>query len=249
MSTYTVNTIPELTVTTPTEGASYVPEADDAIREIKRALKYQFTPVSVTSTTYTALTTSSILLVDADTAGGNVTVTLPTAASLSGRLYVIKKIDSSSYTVTVDGDGSETIDGATTKTIYGENDRLILISDGTNWVVLGGNETSITTNKTGNYTVTAAECCGRTTFSNDGASAEITFTLPTAVAGYRVAFIVTDAQSIRVAPGASDTIQIGGSTASTDIYSSTQGDSVELVAINATEWIALNPGSTTFTVN
>lgn len=45
--------------------------------------------------------------------GGNMTVNLPAAIG-NGRLVTIKKIDSSTNTVTIDGSGTETIDGATT---------------------------------------------------------------------------------------------------------------------------------------
>ncbi len=48
--------------------------------------------------------------------GGAMIVTLP-AATGSGRILNIKKIDASAYAVTVDGDGAETIDGAATYVI------------------------------------------------------------------------------------------------------------------------------------
>ena len=44
----------------------------------------------------------------------DITVTLPAASGIAGRTYYIKKINSSTNTVTIDGNGSETIDGATT---------------------------------------------------------------------------------------------------------------------------------------
>lgn len=52
------------------------------------------------------------ILVDAS--GGPVTVTLPAKANLIGHVLNIKKIDSSANAVTIDGNSSETIDGATT---------------------------------------------------------------------------------------------------------------------------------------
>lgn len=244
---YLANTISELTITTPTEGTCYPPEVDDAIRELKRALKYQFTPVEITSAAYTALTTSSTILADATS--NNITITLPTAVGIEGRIYVIKKIDTTAYTVTIDGDGSETIDGVTTYTIYHSGAMIILQSDGANWQIIFKSSFNSSTVKTADYTVTSGECRGRTTFTNEGASEAITFTLPTAAAGYRVSFIVLEAYNLIIAPGASDTITIGASEATTDIRSDTVGDSIELVAVNATQWIALNPGSTTFTVN
>ncbi|OQW48868.1 MAG: hypothetical protein A4C66_05940 [Nitrospira sp. HN-bin3] len=51
--------------------------------------------------------------VDVDTTSGNITVTLPPAASVPGKQYHIKK-SVAANTLTVDGNGSETIDGAAT---------------------------------------------------------------------------------------------------------------------------------------
>ncbi len=48
--------------------------------------------------------------------GGAMIVTLP-AATGSGRILNIKKIDASAYPVTIDGNGAETIDGAATYVI------------------------------------------------------------------------------------------------------------------------------------
>jgi hypothetical protein len=39
-------------------------------------------------------------------------MTLPTAASSTGKVFYIKKIDSSANSVIIDGAGAETIDGA-----------------------------------------------------------------------------------------------------------------------------------------
>lgn len=60
---------------------------------------------------YTLLSEVGYLRCDATS--GNITVNLP-AATGKGRLVTIKKIDSSTNTVTIDGSGTETIDGATT---------------------------------------------------------------------------------------------------------------------------------------
>lgn len=66
---------------------------------------------AVADSPYTLLSEDGYLRCNA--VGGNMTVNLPTAYG-NGRLVSIKKIDSSANTVTIDGSGSETIDGATT---------------------------------------------------------------------------------------------------------------------------------------
>jgi hypothetical protein len=88
--------------------------------------------VSKTSA-YTAAS-ETVILVDAS--GGAVTITLPPAASSSGRRYVVKKIDSSANAVTLDGNGSETIDGATTLPLYCQYDFVGVVCDGSNWLVI-----------------------------------------------------------------------------------------------------------------
>jgi len=61
---------------------------------------------------YTATAADYTILVDAT--AGPVTITLPAASSSTGLIFYIKLIDSSGNGVTVDGNGSETIDGAAT---------------------------------------------------------------------------------------------------------------------------------------
>lgn len=68
------------------------------------------------------------------TAGAtNRTATLPLAASCKGERVYIEKVDSGAGTVTVDGNGAETIAGAATKTLGAQFSAITIISDGTNW--------------------------------------------------------------------------------------------------------------------
>ena len=62
---------------------------------------------------------------------GTYTVSLYTAAGNAGRTVTVKNIGSGA--VTVDGAGSETLDGATTVVIGAKYQSLTAISDGTNW--------------------------------------------------------------------------------------------------------------------
>lgn len=57
-----------------------------------------------------------VLYVDASAAG--VTVTLPPAAGHGRRVLIVMKVDASANTVTVDGNGAETINGAATVTVF-----------------------------------------------------------------------------------------------------------------------------------
>jgi len=90
--------------------------------------------ITVILTTHTAASEDAIL-VDDDTAGGAVTVTLPLAADSGGKLYYIKKLGTTG-SVTIDGNGSETIDGVTTNVLASQYDRLTILCDGTSWNIL-----------------------------------------------------------------------------------------------------------------
>ncbi len=60
-------------------------------------------------------------------------VVLPTAASLTGQQYKIKKIDSSANAVTVSTTSSQTIDNALTYPLSSQYQSVTLQSDGSNW--------------------------------------------------------------------------------------------------------------------
>jgi hypothetical protein len=66
-----------------------------------------------------------------DCTSGTFTVTLPTSSSQAGRILIIK--NSGAGTITVDGNASETIDGATTVTMAVQYGTIQIMSDGTNW--------------------------------------------------------------------------------------------------------------------
>jgi hypothetical protein len=75
-------------------------------------------------------------LVKVDATSGNITITLPQASTVPGRIYRIKKMDSSANTVLIDGDGSELIDGVADFTIYDQYYCLSVVSDGTGWNII-----------------------------------------------------------------------------------------------------------------
>ena len=101
--------------------------------------------------------------------------------------------------------------------------------------------------KTTAYGVVTADA-GKT-FTNEGASAEVDFTLPTAAQSEGpFTFINQDADGLRVIAAAGDTIRIGvGAGAVTATAGNIKpenptdiGAMVTLVAINATEWMAVS---------
>ena len=68
------------------------------------------------------------------------TVSLPTAVGINGRIYIVKKISATGggRQVTVDGNGTETIDGALTVMLNTANEFVTVQSDGSNWQIIGG---------------------------------------------------------------------------------------------------------------
>jgi hypothetical protein len=77
-------------------------------------------------------------------------------------------------------------------------------------------------------------------FTNEGVTAMNHHTLPAAAAGLEFMFYVQDADGITITAGAADTIRVAGSVSSAagTAANSTIGGFIQLIAINATEWVA-----------
>jgi hypothetical protein len=89
-------------------------------------------PVILSKTTaYTAAIGDDIVLCDAT--GAAFTVTLPAAATSSGMVVAVKKIDASANAITIDANASETIDGVTTKQLVSQWQSLTIACDGSAW--------------------------------------------------------------------------------------------------------------------
>jgi hypothetical protein len=75
----------------------------------------------------------------------NRTANLPDATTCAGRIYVIYQynVNSGMRSVTLDGHGSQTINGLTTYSLYPfcENTTITIQSDGANWIIIGSNFT------------------------------------------------------------------------------------------------------------
>jgi hypothetical protein len=97
----------------------------------------QSVPAGIVSKGADYTLTASDRTVVVDASGAARTMTLPAAASHAGRIYTIKKTDSSANTVTIDGNASETIDGATTKVLTAQFEVVTIQCDGANWHIIG----------------------------------------------------------------------------------------------------------------
>jgi hypothetical protein len=79
---------------------------------------------------YTATTTDYLIVADATTAG--FTVTLPSASSVTGQQFIVKKKDSTTNVVTI-ATAAGSIDNAVSPTITTQNTSVTLQSDGTQY--------------------------------------------------------------------------------------------------------------------
>lgn len=71
--------------------------------------------------------------VNVSASGGAVTVTFYAASGNGGKVITVKKTDSSANAVTLDGNASETLDGALTISLANQYDSATYVCDGTNW--------------------------------------------------------------------------------------------------------------------
>jgi hypothetical protein len=81
------------------------------------------------NSTYSASVNDRVLLCN-----GTFTINLPSVSSANGITYVIKNIGTG--TITIDGNASETIDGATTKTISSQYNSVRIVCNGSAWFII-----------------------------------------------------------------------------------------------------------------
>lgn len=91
---------------------------------------------AVTSKTanYTATTNDDLIV--CDTSSGGFTITLPAVSGIDGKLLQIKKTTSDFNVVTIDGNSSETIDGATTIGLITQYESVTLVAGASEWHVV-----------------------------------------------------------------------------------------------------------------
>ena len=89
---------------------------------------------NISANTTAAISDRTILV---DASGGNRVVTLQPAAKFTSRQLTVKKIDNSGNSVTIDGDGAETIDNATTVAVSTQYHSRTITSNGTSYHIIG----------------------------------------------------------------------------------------------------------------
>lgn len=103
-------------------------------------------PTVITKTTnYTVGTPDRAAFIKADATSGALSIFLPSAVTVGNGFSVsVKKVDASANIVTVQANGSQTIDGLNTKQLVLTNDEITIISDSSNWWVVNSiSQTSV----------------------------------------------------------------------------------------------------------
>lgn len=120
---------------------------------------------------------TSDAFVKGDASSAAFTITLPAAATVPGKEFIIKKADPTVNLVTIDANGSETIDGATTKKLATQNESIKIVSNGTSWDILERRIPSEITTYTPTYNGTLGTSVIYGTWKRVGDSMEVTITI------------------------------------------------------------------------
>jgi hypothetical protein len=85
---------------------------------------------------YTVTDTDKATVIGVETGGTNRTITLPTASANTDRFITIKKIDTGTGLVTIDGESTELIDSAETYILRRQFDAITLHCNGSLWLIV-----------------------------------------------------------------------------------------------------------------
>ena len=141
------------------------------------------------STDYTILDSDGYTTIFVSTGASDRTMTLPTLADNQNRRIRFKKTDSGAGKVIIDGEGSETIEGATTYTLNEQYNEVVIQAYSTEWAILnkymqpasmvrlsGGNGHGSTNTKIRRFTTTVQNVGSDITYA-DSATLGATFTI------------------------------------------------------------------------
>lgn len=218
----------------------------NSLTDTTTGIAYRAKTREVTASTLLTSTDHTIL---ANATSGAITLSLPAAGTNTAtRIYVIQKNDSSANAVTIDGSGSETIDGTTTIQLTQPNQSVVIQAGFSSWHVLGQRPANSYT-QASTATLTADQLYN-STIVNTGASGAAVYTLPAPQLGMRFRVYLTAAQDVDINP-ANGTQILVLTNATGDAISSaaTIGNAIELVALSSTTWGAFAVSGTWTDVN
>jgi hypothetical protein len=171
---------------------------------------------STTTVTTTVSSVTTIALADrgktilANAASAGFAINLPSSVSVGNKFVItIKKIDSSTNTVTITPNGAETIDGYTDHVLYDYNDFVSLHCDGSNWKVVAAESRGTIVTQTTSKTVNLGD--EGKMFNCNSSSGAIIMSLPSSASvgrGFTLSFkkIDTGANTVTITPSGTETI-------------------------------------------
>lgn len=112
-----------------------------------------FVDVDAKTTNYTVLNDDHTLVF---TLAGDVTATLPVAASSENQIVVIKLLSAGAFVLTIDANLAETIDGDASIYLTNKYESVTLHCDGSNWHVLDHTVPILSTTKSAAFAVDGA---------------------------------------------------------------------------------------------
>lgn len=216
--------------------ASHYPAFGQQVRETNNGGVSLRAAVIIKTAAYTARETDHTILVDASSAA--VTIRLP--RTQKGRVYAIKKTDSTANTVTIDPEGSQTIDGATSLVLSTQYDVAVLHADDDTstgrWFNLERRQNIVearTATATGATTGTISPATTHVTVTSDDANKIII--LPAPVVGKKLT-IHAGATGFELRSSSPTTIAINGGTGSAAESAIAAASTCYLECVTATAW-------------
>lgn len=98
----------------------------------KMVTDLEFLPLVSKSANYSVLATDCVIL-----ASNGCTLTMPNATTVgAGKVFYVKKVDTSTAVITIATSAAQTIDGESYTALNDPQEGLMLVSDGSNWQVL-----------------------------------------------------------------------------------------------------------------
>lgn len=190
--------------------------------------------VTSVSTTYQMLVSDGLILAGTT---GSYTVTLPAIANVPKGTVVYVKKTGASGTLTVDGSGAETIDGAATVTTSTQNDLVALVMNGSEWSRINLAGTAGVSKLTVTTQTTTASVASTDDLTVDTGTADHTLTLPavSGLTGIVLRFKKTGVSGVVTVDGSGSETIDGVLT-----FSLTRQYETATIACNGTTWFRLD---------
>lgn len=113
--------------------------SDNSFNLFSGALPGNYWPIVVTVAATGAMPNNGLNTVEiirANATGGSITLTLPAASGVSGKIYLVARISTGLNTVTINGTGGDLLSGAASVLLGAVFGKSMLVSTGTEWIAM-----------------------------------------------------------------------------------------------------------------